>query len=411
MKKSIFYFASFIFLCSFFIKCKKETSTNNPNNNVDSASVTVINGYGSGKYKVGDTVHIWSTALAQNEVFNTWSGYDNFFSNLGEWHNSFIMPSHDVTVTGSTTSITPFTLKYEKIKCKSILKNVYYYFPISHKGVVFLLHGTSGSAANLVGNYEWKLMIKDLVSNGYAVVITEAEEVSLNSDTNGDGKIRWATFPADSINNVDYANIKALTDTFNKRAYTNNSIPQFSIGMSNGGSFSAALSALYRFKSGVSYCASSSALVFANSVTPFQFCMAKFDDNAEVGAQGNADASTYAQTLLSRGICSKYFINNHSPIYKERFARSGDISIAVSTNIVNELKANAWIDSKNYLKASAETIVDAVQLTPSNYPVLVGLPVLQQLYVANEIDAMFAAHQFYSDFNKTTISFLNHQCF
>ncbi len=402
--------AFFLFGCLFFIQCKKETAINNPINNNDSATVTVVNGYGSGKYKVGDTVHIWSTAITANEVFNTWTGYSNLISNVGEWHNSFIMPAQNVTVTGTKTSITPFTLQYEKIKGKSILKNVYYYFPSGHKGVVYLLHGTSGSAKSITTNYEWILMIKDLVTDGYAVVVTEAEEATLNTDLNGDGKIRWSTFPADSIANVDYANIKALNDTFNKRNYTSTSIPRFSIGMSNGGSFSAALSALYKFKTGVSYSASSASAVFAVSVTPFQFCMAKFDDNPEVGAQGNADALTNSQTLIGRGICSKYFAHDHSPVYNERFARSGDISVAISANIVSELRTNGWLDSKNYMKASAATISASIQATPSNYPVLNALSVNQQQYIANEIEAMFAAHQFYSDYNKTTIKFLNSQC-
>jgi len=160
----------------------------------DSATVTVINGYGSGRYKMGDTVDIWSNAIAQDSVFNSWTGDMNLLNNAGEWHSSFIMPSSDITLTATFSWLAPFTLKYEKIKAINNLKNVYYYFPASQKGIVYLCHGTGGSAQNLVNNFEWREMINDLVYAGYAIVVTEAEEVTLNTDLDGDGKIHPPLF-------------------------------------------------------------------------------------------------------------------------------------------------------------------------------------------------------------------------
>src|SRR5882724_3401822 len=233
--------------------CSKSSSSNSQGNTpgTDSAVLTVVNGYGSGTYKTGDTVNIWSNALAVNTVFDTWTGYTGLLQNTGEWHNSFVMPAQNVTVTATTKAIAAFSLKYEQIKGVNILKNVYYYFPAGHKGVVYLCHGTGGSAANLVGTFDWLQTIKNLVSANYAIVVTEAEEVSLNTDLDGDGKLRWHATPLDSTSNVDYGNIKALRDTFYARGYTSSAIPQFSTGMSNGGAFSSALSYLYKFKSGV----------------------------------------------------------------------------------------------------------------------------------------------------------------
>ncbi|HLZ86300.1 MAG TPA: hypothetical protein VKQ52_03620 [Puia sp.] len=224
--------------------CSKKSSTTTPGTTgtTDSATLTVINGYGTGKYKVGDTVNIWSQAIPANMVFDTWTGYGALLQNAGEWHNSLVMPAQDVTLTASQKSLAPFTLNYEKIKGVNILKNVYYYFPSAHKGIVYLLHGTGGTAQTLVNQFEWTQMISDLVSADYAIVVTEAEEVSLNKDLNGDGYIRWVLSPLDTTTNVDYGNFRALIDTFRARGYTNSSIPQYSIGMSDGGAFSAALS-------------------------------------------------------------------------------------------------------------------------------------------------------------------------
>lgn len=393
--------------------CQKsgDTQSTNPTNpTTDSATVTVVNGYGSGKYKIGDTVNIWASAIPDGYVFDQWTGYGSLLQNNGEWHNSFVMPSQDVTVTGAQKTATSFSLKYEKIKGVNILKPVYYYFPASQKGVVFLLHGSGGNATNLVTNFEWLTMIRDLVANNYAVIVTEAEEATLNTDINGDGSIRWNPSPLDSTTNVDFRNIKAIRDTFYTRGSMSRSLPLYSIGMSNGGAFSNALSYLYKYTCGIAYCAQGYKTIFDVSTTPFQFCMAKNDDQPEVGATGNALALTYSQSLTSRGVCSKYFIHDRSPVYPERFARRSDISIATSTALYNEIKNNNWLDSKRYLKATSDSLGPIFLANPSTYPTYNSLNAMQRDYINGQLDDMYAAHQFYSDFNKTTIKYLDSRC-
>jgi len=394
-----------------FISCQKSSSSNGDKPaSTDSATLTVINGYGSGTYKIGDTVNIWANAIPDNAVFDTWTGYTGLLQNNGEWHNSFIMPSQNVTITGNQKTITPFSLTYQKIKGVNILKNVYYYFPAGHKGTVFLLHGSGGSALNLVTTFEWTQTIKDLVSDNYAVVITEAEEASLNTDLDGDGKIRWAATPLDSNSNVDYGNIKAIRDTFYARGYTTLSKPLYSVGMSNGGAFSSSLSYLYKFKTGIAYCAQGYNVIFNVSTIPFQFCMARYDNSTEVGTQGDADALTYSQLLTSHGVCSKYFLHDRSPVYQQRFARDSAISLSTSAALFNELKNNHWLDTKNYLLASSDSLTTIFSANPSVYPAYNSLsPILKQ-YVADQIDDMYAAHKFFSDLDKTTLKFLDSQC-
>jgi len=392
--------------------CGKSSTSqgNTATANGDSAHVTVVNGYGGGTYKIGDTVNIWANALPANTIFDTWTGYSNLLQNSGEWHNSFVMPSQDVTVTGNQKTFSAFSLKYEKIKGVNHLKNVYYYFPAGHKGVVYLLHGSGGSASNIATDFEWSQMINDLVSANYAIIVTESEEVTLSTDINGDGKLNWDASPLDSTTNVDYGNIKALRDTFYLRGYTHSAIPLFSIGMSNGGAFSSALSFLYKFRTGVAYCAQGYQVVFNTSTIPFQFCMAKYDDAPEVGTQGDATALTNSQQLTARGVCSKYFLHDRSPVYPERFARMPGISIATSTAFFNELKNNHWLDAKNYLKAVSDSVAPIFAANPSVYPTYNGFTIAQRLFVTDEIDAMYAAHQFYTDLDKSTIKFLDSQC-
>ena len=399
------------FACIIFLFACTKTSTSDVQPiTVDSATVTVFNGYGAGKYKVGDTVHIFSVAYASNQLFDTWTSADVSLLNAkSEWHTWFIMPAKNVSFSGSLKTITPVTLTYEQIRGRDRLKPVYYFFPAGHKGFVYLLHGTGGTALNLVNSYEFIQLYKELVNDGFGIIVTEAEEATTGVDANGDGKLRWLVSPADSVSNIDYANIKILTDTFYNRGTTNRSKLRYSVGMSNGGNYSAYLSAYYKYKAGVSYCAQAGA-VSLTTVTPLQFCMARYDNNENVGAAGNAAALSNSQTISGRGVCSKYFIKEHAPLYAERFARRGDISIAKSAAIFTELKTKGYLNNKNYFIGFSDVLVNAYTANPASFPELNSLTVSQKLFVIEQIDLSVSDHQMYSDYNKATLQFLNLQC-
>jgi hypothetical protein len=376
---------------------------------VDSFTVSVNNGYGSGKYKVGDTVDLFSNAYGDNQQFDKWSGDISLLNAFEEWHTWFIMPSRDVSFTGSLKTIAPVTLNFEMIRGRDRMKPVYSYFPAGHKGFVYLLHGSGGTAQNAVNNYEFKQLMKDLITDNFGVIVTEAEESTTGIDANGDGKLRWLAAPADSVTNIDYANIKILTDTFYNRGTTNRSKLRYSLGMSNGGNYAAYLSAYYKHKAGVSYCAQAGAVALTTT-TPLQFCMARYDNNENVGPTGNAAALSNSQTISSRGICSKYFIKEHAPVYAGRFARRGDITLAKSTAVFNELKSKGYLTSKNYFIGFSDVLVNAYTANPASFPELNSLTTLQKLYVVEQIDLSVSDHQMYSDYNKATLKFFNTQC-
>jgi hypothetical protein len=180
--------------------------------------------------------------------------------------------------------------------------------------------------------------------------------------------------------------------------------------MSNGGNYSSYLSSLFKYKAGISYCAPSGAPIASSSTTPLQFCMARFDNNENVGPTGNANALANSQTLTSRSICSKYYITEHSPLYPERFARKGDISIVKSTALFNELKAKGYLNSKNYFIGFSDALTTAYQANPTSFPELNSLNVFQKLTMVEEIDHAVADHQMYSDYNRASLKFLNTQC-
>jgi hypothetical protein len=138
--------------------------------------------------------------------------------------------------------------------------------------------------------------------------------------------------------------------------------------------------------------------------------MARYDNNENVGAPGNAAALSNSQTISSRGVCSKYFIKEHAPLYAERFARRGDISIAKSAAVFTELKAKGYLNNKNYFIGFSDILVSAYQANPTSFPEINSLTVLQKLFVVEQIDLSVSDHQMYSDYNRATLKFLNSQC-
>ncbi len=372
-------------------------------------NLTVVNGYGSRDYHVGDTVHIWSVAYDNTKTFLKWTGDTQYMENPDEWHTTLIMPNQNISVTSVIVNMPTYTINYEQIMGKNNLKNVYYCFPQNLKGIIYFFHGTGGSASGWVDKVENRSLVNAAVADTFGVIITEAEEITLNTDLNGDGKLRWLTFPLDTINGIDYLNIKILTDTFVNRGYISHSIPKYSVGMSNGGSFSAAISYAYHYKAGISYCASSVQPIFIARNNPFAFRMAKYDDNAEVGPTGNYQAWQNDSILKSRSICHDYQLHDRQPIYPQRFARIQGVSLATSQLIFNELLLNNQIDANGYA-IQADTILSNYQSNPTAYPTLSSLTSDQKLDVLTQLSVSNAEHNFYSDLNHETLSFLNQLC-
>ncbi|MES2648017.1 MAG: hypothetical protein V4717_14155 [Bacteroidota bacterium] len=387
--------------------CTKKTS-GNPQN--ATYTVTINNGYGSGVYKAGDTVHVFSKEWGANQTFDAWRGDVNSLHFGNEWHEWFIMPERNIILNAVIKQAAFFSPFNTTIRGKNNMKQVYYYFPVDHKGIVYLLHGSGGSAGNWINFYEYQNFIKDLVTDGFGVVITEAEERTLNTDTNGDGSIRWSLSPADTINNVDYANIRIITDSLINRGLTTKATPRYSVGMSNGGAFSAALSMIYKFKAGVSYCAQSGDVIAQFTSTPFQYCMARNDNNDNVGQAGNTAAINNSGTIQARSICSKIFFNERAPLYPERFARNPGISITLSTKLFDEIKSKGYLDDKNYFKDFSSFLNADFITNPAVFPVLNSLSVAQKIFVSEQLNCTVTDHHFFSDLNKTTIKFLNSQC-
>jgi hypothetical protein len=373
-------------------------------------TLTVTNGYGSGTYNVGDTVNIYSAAIPLSSSFDKWTGNISALVSDDEWHTTLIMPAQNISVAATFKTIGNITINHESIRGRDTLKEVYSYFPQNFKGVIFCFHGTGGAASNWINLWDYRAFLNDAIADTFAFIITEAEEVTKQADADGDGKLRWAYIPYDTVTNVDLANIRILKDTFRLRGITTTATKFYAVGMSNGGAFSPVIATIYNWRAAVSYCASQSQVLMNITNTPMQWCMAKYDNHPQVGPQGNADALADNQTLLSRGICSKYFLQDHTPVYAERFMRSGTITQTKANNLFAEFQSHNFLDANNYLLYATDTITARIIAAPLTFPTFLSLTQAEKIFVGTQVDAMYAAHQFFSDYNKKTLRFFDSLC-
>ena len=372
-------------------------------------NLTVNNGYGSGTYQAGDTVHIWSMAYDSTKTFGEWTGDIASLHRPKEWHTILTMPNQNISVTAVIDNMPAYSITYELMQGLNNPFNVYYYFPPNPIGIVYLFHGTGGSAENFIYGVENRSFTNAAIARGYAVVSMDAEEVTLNQDIDGDGGRRFMTQPIDTINNVDYRNIKKIKIEFINRGWITAGTPRFSIGMSAGSNFSAATSYICNF-TGVGYCSRAQNTGFDLRTSPFAYRLARYDDNPSYNYPvGLQQALANVALLDTRGICNDLYENDRQPIYPERFARVPGISVANSILIYNELVVNNQIDANGF--ALNTSVIEAnVLANPSAYPTIVSFVNSGITGMVSQIGASNAEHSFYSDYNAATLDFFADPC-
>lgn len=370
-------------------------------------TVDVTDGWGGGMYRAGDTVHVFARALDAREVFTEWASTPKVvFARSNEWHTTFVMPDDNVSVRAHLDTLPLYELKEELINGVERPKRVYHVLPKSLRGVVFLYHGTGGSARGwLPGSVENFTFVKDLVASSFGVIITESEETTAQKDMNDDGFIRWDVAPPLPDASIDYRNLRAILDTMINRGSITASTPLFGVGMSNGGAFAIPSAMALGMKAAVSYCASGRASNAAIISIPCLWMMAANDDNENVGTAGNLEAIELAKRLRERSVKADAVIRQPHPIYLEIFTRVG-ASQAVSQAIVSNLRDRGHFDQRGYMRTTSNALAAAVMADPASYPAIVTQKELTSNAIVNTLAVANAEHNFFSDLSKQTITWL-----
>ncbi len=371
----------------------------------------VQNGYGSGQYAAGDTVHIWAGEFPNSEVFRGWTGQFQYLIDRGEWHTQVVMPAQNVTVQANTKVMPPNSdLFLEEIMGRDTLKRVFSYFPVQPKGVVWFFHGTGGGAYAWVNSYDNRQLVNQCIADTFAVVITECEETTKNQDINNDGNFKRWHYDPDSVANVDFANLRAIRDTFINRGLLSAVTPQIGVGFSAGGAMAQIMGWYANWKVGINYGTGGVEGAAQVSTSPSMICPNRRDDHPDVGPISVQEAFVHQQMFLDRGVCSEVYVNEPGPLHPQRFSRRPGIALAQSQALFNDLKNNNCLGANNYLIKSNKQIEDLVVAQPQNWLSLAALGVQERLFVQDELAVLWSAHHFTADFNAKAMRFIRNAC-
>lgn len=377
--------------------------------------LTVENGYGSTTAAPGDTLHIWAEEWGASRTFSHWSGDTSFLEMPEEWHTRVIMPAQNVTIQ-SNTKILPTgannPLSEEMMMGRDRMKRVFSYFPANAPpiGVCWLWHGTGGSANSWAGSeFEQHQFVKYLVGNGWGVIVTESDESTTQQDLDGNGDLQYDFFPDSSIS-ADIANVRAIRDTFIQRGKMTWETPQAALGFSAGGAFSTLLASILDWRAAVSHCHPGVEIAVQNTTTPLFLSMNQRDNHPGVGPAGNLNGFENWQYLKDKGLCADFKMLRPSPAYPQRFKRMPGITTSLSYSIHNELVANGCFGPGGYLEKAPAEIEGEVLANPSNWPVALSLTATQRQFVLDQLQVLWSAHHFHTDFMAEDFKFIANPC-
>ena len=359
--------------------------------------LSVEQGYGAGTYKEGDVVHVFADFLPGNEVVTHWSGDLDLSP---EWHHQFVMPAHDVTLTAHV-EITDFAL--EEIQYPGVQGDIriLYAVPENPVGVLFLFHGTGGSA-DVAYSTPFQNIAATAYQKGLAIVATEAHERTTNS-AGDDGKMRWDATPNPNTN-LDLQNIQKLSQDISTFTSVPSDGVRLGVGVSNGGAFAITVGGVLSFTAVTSLCGVGQEMVFSQTQTPTQWLMCDNDTNETVSGKRD-EWENGTNSLQERGVRTDYGLFPASPLYNERFTRFG-ATVAESQSVVEELRTNEALDEDSFLLLSPADLGDVIADQPENWPNFISIRDQYGLKkLKTELKQTYADHGAFDDWTHRMIDF------
>jgi dienelactone hydrolase len=269
------------------------------------------------------------------------------------------------------------------------------YVPANVRGIVFVFHGTGGSA-DFATKIETVDMLNHLVADGYGFVSTES------TDRNTD---QWDTTSLSLTANADLARLSALYASFMSSGKITDTTPIYAVGMSRGAGFASVFAQAFKNAGDpVAAIAPSHGqipIVVRNKGglnVPAIFTLGANDtivDNAQVIQQ--------VQALQPRGISAEYFVEPETNLQASRFLRIPGIGQSTADAIFTTLtNAGLWNQSGQRLKS----INDVEAALPTlQYPANVTGDQKQML--ADEINVVLAVHQYSATYATQTTQFFD----
>lgn len=371
--------------------------------------LSVNNGYGSGDYAAGDTVHIWAAEPSANKTFNAWTGDTETLEVANNWHTTLVMPGHDIALTATYINL-PSDLEYkeELIQGKLSKKTVFSYFPPKDKmkGVVWLYQGSNIRGKAWLTNADPRHFVDMLVANGYGIITMDAEEVTQQKDLNNSGAFEY-DYSFDTINNSDLVNVKMVRQYFLNKGSFNSSTPMFASGFSSGGGFAEISAGIFRWHASLSHNTAGSDFMAQKSTVPHYQNNSQNDNGPNVGLAGNVSAFEGYNLYLSRNVPTQWILQRPQPLHAERFDRIEGVTLAQSTAIFNAIEKQGLLDANHFLNINPAKVQTDYENNPGKYPALQALSPALVEDLFGQLNVVYTNHAFRSDYNGSALTFLD----
>jgi hypothetical protein len=271
------------------------------------------------------------------------------------------------------------------------------YVPAHPKGLVYLFHGTGGSA-DFATKVDTVDVLNRFVADGYGYVAT--------SSTERTGDKRWLQSDPSLTTNPDLARLTRLHQHLVDTTGVTSTTPLVGIGMSNGARFVTLwgqtwTNAGYPVKA-IWASAGRIASPVATLTVPTIFSTSVNDFTVPPGQILADDART-----TNAGTTTRFFDSKETPLTAPRFQRIPGIDVNEANQIVAALKeTGVWnVDGQRVVPDVQQAATRAATAVLPASVTAAGLG----NEVANEVARILAVHQFTSEFAVDALAFVNQQ--
>ena len=348
-------------------------------------NLTVTGGSGDARLRNRQFVHVWADPHPPGMVFDRWTGDTALLQNSFEPHTKVNPLSLNVNLTATYKPAPVWNPVYEIVNNSEIG----HHFPVNPVGVIFNFHGAGGSASGLFDDSESRIFADEAVAENYAVV-----SLSSVDRTNR----QWNPNPQ-LANNPDMQNVQAALNLFIARGWIAAATKVFANGVSNGGAFAPRVSRALGFNGTSIFIAAGPLNVMSQTAVPTVWNLTQNDGT--IGADGINQARTNYQNLRARGVAAEYNLLAASPVYPERFWRIRSLTREDSQTIYNSLKANGFLDARDYLIQNP-IVSNWASAVPPRYNSFLN-------EIGEQLKICYAEHHNFSDYNWRVLQFFDAQ--
>lgn len=359
-------------------------------------SLTVQNGYGSGIYKAGDTVYVFSKELPNDSIVKQWTSADNIFiESKNEWKTRVVMPAKNTIIRCNWEYGAPVNEKQIQIKIGGIKRTVWYAIPNNPKGMVTLHHFTSGTGNLFWSRVEYKKLCHYLYAKGYALFSYNAYEVET---IQGSAKKQWIILPMDLPSNPDHRAARDLVDSLEARNLINSNLPKFALGMSVGGSYTSSLAMALQWNGWVNFCTKGNANIYDSTNIDGFHIPSQHDWNDGADSDESLAYQNFMR-LKNRLPNSVFQLHTRYPLHAQRFKKVAAINANEANNLFNNLKSKGFLNAKEEPIMQSDTLEYVAANFPNQLPAWSALGEDVRKECVYQYRAAFADHELTMDYN------------